>query len=324
VADIGRTFVREPSVQDATAYQRRVHELATAYLVLFLGCLVGLGLVIWQAQHLVTLAQRSNVETLTLAFILVFFGYLAVISASGAAGALRIGSYAIRVRLAGDRRAIERDKQRALGNPSSFALTVALNAILEREGNSGEPFTFPVEDSAGSLGVLEVRGAELRQLEAHGGGSNSLFAYFVQQLTAILRARGVMADLDVVQWGKIDDEATRQYVALTHFAWRLAERLGGDPLWPTYVLTPQDCATLQRRLEEICPALRDEAFLPDWEYRAEHKLPLIPEPLGLISLSRSEQRVDPVSTIGCAVLIVLAIVLVLGIMIIFPPWVPGK
>jgi len=80
---------------------------------------------------------------------------------------------------------------------------------------------------------------------------------------------------------------------------------------------------LEARLAEICPALRDEGFLPQWDYSAEHKLPIIPEPLGLVTLSKSYDRVDPASSMGFAVLVVGLLVLVLVLFTIFPPWVPG-
>ncbi len=60
------------------------------------------------------------------------------------------------------------------------------------------------------------------------------------------------------------------------------------------------------------------------EATAHDKLPLIPEPLGLITLSRSEHRADPVAAMGCAVAVVLFVVAVLGLFIAFPPWVPGS
>jgi hypothetical protein len=44
----------------------------------------------------VTLSQRSNVETLVLAFFFIFFLYVALVSRSGAAGALHIGYFALR------------------------------------------------------------------------------------------------------------------------------------------------------------------------------------------------------------------------------------
>jgi hypothetical protein len=54
---------------------------------MLVGALIGIGLLVWKAQLFVTLTQRSNVETLTLAFFLVFFAYLGILSARGAVGA---------------------------------------------------------------------------------------------------------------------------------------------------------------------------------------------------------------------------------------------
>ena len=100
--------------------------------------------------------------------------------------------------------------------------------------------------------------------------------------------------------------------------------LRAPELWPKVALSDADCAELERRLTAVCPALRNEAFLPHWDYAGEHKLPLIPEPLGLVSLSRTERRVDPEASMGCAVLVVLGAVAVLALFVKFPPWVPGS
>jgi hypothetical protein len=64
--------------------------------------------------------------------------------------------------------------------------------------------------------------------------------------------------------------------------------------------------------------------LPDVEYQAEYNLPIIPEPLGFISLKRTEQRADPVATMGCASLVTLGVMALLILFIFFPPWLPSK
>lgn len=127
----------------------------------------------------------------------------------------------------------------------------------------------------------------------------------------------------MVSWRRIDDEATESYLSQVRFARNLARHLQADALWPTLRLTDADCHELEQRLAAVCPALRDEAFLPDWEYEAEHKVPLIPEPLGIISVSRTERRADPVATMGCGAVVVLVTLAILGLLIAFPPWVPG-
>jgi hypothetical protein len=322
--DIARTLVREPSVGSPQEYARRVHRLAVAYVGLFVLPLVGIGLLIWQAHLLVTLTQRSNVETLTLLFLLLFFLYLATLSARGVVGAARIAHYALLVRLGRDRLAVERQKMEALGPPIADSPSAALNKALDAESPRGQPLRLVVEDAAGPMGTLAIDGADLRHRDARRNCSNSLLAFFVEQVNKVLQARGVDAGLDVLHWKKIHDEETEAYLSIVRFARNLERHLGGPELWPRLTLTDADCRELERRLAAVCPALRDEGFLPDWEYSGEHKLPLIPEPLGLISLSRSETRVDPVASMGCAVLIVGVVVGVLALLIVFPPWVPGS
>lgn len=322
-ADLARTAIREPGVEGPRYYARRVHRLAVFYTGLFVASLVGIALLIWRAQFFVALTQRSNVETLVLAFFLVFFAYVAVLSAPGALGAARIARFAVLRRLGRDPASVERLKQAALGPPGPTSAAVALNVVVAQEGQTGESFTLTVADEHGSLGTLEVRGAEIRLREAPRHGSNSLLAFAAYQIQAVLRERGVEAELDVVEWKTLDDETTLQYLSLVRFAVNLERTLGVPPLWPKVVLTAADCAEIERRLRAICGAVRNELFLPRWEYAGEHKLPIIPEPLGLLTLSRYEKRVDPEASMGCAFLVILACVAVLALLIKFPPWVPG-
>lgn len=321
---MAHNIISEPGADNPRHYRERVYMLAASYLGLFFGSLLGIGLLVWKAQLYVTLTQRSNVETLTLAFFLVFFGYLVVLSARGALGALRVFWYGALGRSTLDRDALERRKMRALGPARGPGPVVELNVILEREGHPGEAFEIPVEDAAGTMGRIVVDGARLQHHATHRDGSNELLAYFQVQADKLVRARGSGPGVDIVAWKKIDDEAAEQYHGLVQFARNLERQLGKGDLWPKARLTAEDCQELQRRLALICPALRSEGFLPHWDYVGEHKLPIIPEPLGLISLSRSEARVDPVSSMGCAVWVVLAAVGVLALFILFPPWVPGS
>lgn len=318
-----QAVIREPDADTPAEYAGRVRRLAAFYAILFVFSIAGSVLLIWKAQLFVGLAQRSNVETLILAFFLVFFGYIALISAGGALGALRIARYALEARL-GDPVAIERRKDAALGGPGKRSPTAALNVILEQDGAPGEPFAIPVADLAGRLGEIVVDGASVAHRGARRGGSNSVLAYFVHQVNARRGDRGADRTVDIVEWESINDETARQYLGLVQFARRLERHLGAEELWPKVVLTGDDCRAIEERLGAICPALRSEAFLPDWEFEAEHKLPLIPEPLGLISLSRTEKRADPVATMGCAVYVVVAAVAVLALFVVLPPWVPGS
>jgi hypothetical protein len=255
--------------------------------------------------------------------LLVFFVYVALLSARGAWGAAHIAYYALLARVHRDREAIERRKAAALGPPDPHPLSVALNLIVEKEGLPCQPFELPIADRAGPMGALKIDGAKVTYLEARSGASNDVFAFFAQQVNEILHDRGEQAELDVVEWKEINDEATEQYLGLVQFARNLERHLGAKELWPKLILNDSDRNELERRLSAICAALRSEAFLPDWEYEGEHKVPVIPEPLGLVSLARTEKRVDPIASMGCALIVVLALVLVLALFVAFPPWVPG-
>jgi len=325
MGSLAQRVIREPGADEPWRFAGRVRRLALIYPVLCGGALAGIGLIVWQGKQFVTLTQRSNVETLTLAFFLVFFGYVAAISLPGAVGAVRLAGYALAGRMAG-LAAAERRKQAALARTigSRPEPVAGLNVLLERQGWGSQPFRVAVADEFGSLGWVEVDGARVAHRQGPHGGSNDLLAYFVHQVAGVLAGRGVPAEVMIVVWASIDDEAAAQYLGLVRFARRLETHLGAVELWPKHVLTDEDCATLERRLSEVCPAVRDESFLPDWEYQAEHKLPIIPEPLGLISLARSERRVDPVASMGCATVVVLAVVAILVLFIAFPPWVPGQ
>jgi hypothetical protein len=315
-------LIAEPGADDARQYRKRVNHLAAEYIGLFVGALVGIALLIWKAQLFVTLTQRSNVETLTLAFFLVFFAYLAVLSAPGAAGAVRIATYAVRARLTKDPLELEREKMRALGKGGSGA-AANLNVVLELDGRSGYAFDIPVRDQAGQMGNLRVDGSRIEHIPHCKDGSSDLLAYFHEQVRRLLEHRPDTPSVEIVAWKKTDEAVSEQYHSLVQFARNLETELGRGDLWPKARLSAADCQELERRLSAICRPLRDEGFLPQWDYQGEHKLPIIPEPLGLVSLSRTEQRVDSVSSMGCAVWVVLGAVATMALLIVFPPWVPG-
>jgi hypothetical protein len=321
--DIVEMAVREPGSRTIPAYGRRVRRLATIYALLFVSALVGLFLLVWRSRFLIVLTQRTNVETLTLAFFFVFFLYVASLSAAGLPGALRLLYY----RLLAARHApveVERRKHAALGRPRrKDPLVVGLNRALELDDAPGEPFTLKVGDDAGELGSITVEGARVTLHPARRDGSNNLLAFLVHQIQELAGERDGATDLEVVQWKRIDNDGAEQYLSMVAFARNLERELGTERLWPTVGLTRADCAELERRMSQLCPALRSESFLPHWEYEGQHKIPIIPEPLGIISLSRSERRVDPEASMLTAAIVVVVAVAVLGYLIALPPWVPG-
>src|SRR4030081_458230 len=93
-----KSVASEPGADTAARSGRRVRILAASYTVLFCACCTGAVVLVVSGKLFVTLAQRSNVETLTVLFLLVFYGYPAAVSAPGALGAARIALHALRLR----------------------------------------------------------------------------------------------------------------------------------------------------------------------------------------------------------------------------------
>jgi hypothetical protein len=320
--DVLKAVAREPSAETAAQYTHRVYLLAAIYFSIFIVSIGGIFVLVQWAKLFVTLSQRSNVETLALLFFIVFFAYFAFLSWKGALGAVRIAAFALEAVRSGRDKA-ERSKAEALGPPAGGHRAVALNYVIEREGRRGEPWEVTVADEYGLVGTMRVHDADLTFIQAHGRGSTNVFIFFVHQANKLLDDAGVERKLNIVEWQTIDDEKLDQYRALVGFARNLERHLGIEEAWPKVTLTQGDCRDLERVLSAICPALRNEGFLPDWEYSAEHKLPLVPEPLGLLSLGRREKRVDPVASMGAALAIVVVSVAVFVLFVLAPPWVPG-
>jgi hypothetical protein len=317
-----RDVLSEPGVSSAGEYATRVRRLAVLYPVLTLAALAGEVLLGWRGKDLVTLTQRSNVETLTLAFFGVFFAYVGVLGGRGVPGSLRLLGFRL-VALRRGAEAAERAKWNALGPGRREGPFAALNVVVERAGAPGEKVVVPVRDAVGEMSRIVVDGARVRNEPLRRDGSNNLLAYFARQVDEIAgRPQG--RSVDVVEWGSLDDEAAHEFLSLAEFGRNLGAALGQPQLWPRVVLDAAATAELERRLSAVCPALRSEGFLPDWEYQVEHKLPIVPEPLGLASLGRSERRADPLPALTALTAVVVFAVALLALLIARPPWVPGR
>jgi len=304
-------LLAEPECSDPADYARRVKWLALIHPLLFLICVLGDVLLIWRGEFFITLAQRSNVEALTVAFCIVIFAYFAFLNAAGCLGALRVLLFRLRPRATR-----EAAKQRALGAAGDGS-AVALDTVILLADHDG-PWELPIRDAAGSLGTLRFEGVTISHVDAVRGGSNTLFA-FIQRRIAELVDR----DVEIVEWQSTDDDGFHAYRATAHALEAIGTKLE-IAAYPRVTLTAAHRDVLARQLEQMCPALRDEAFLPDWEFEGEHKLPIIPEPLGIISLSRSEKRVDPLATLVAALIVMSLLVGVTCFFLARPPWLPGR
>lgn len=314
--------IKEPSIGSVHQYAKRTWWLAFIYFALFLISVVGDTVVAWNSKTLVTLSQRSNVETLTLAFFFVFFLYIAFVSASGAWGFLKL-LYVFSA-LGPNKQAKRELRKIGLLRRGRSHSEAALNKVVRAKERESETVEISIRDDFGSLGSIRFDGARIIHTDPFSDGSNTLFAFITEELNRTLKARGIDACLDVVEWKKIDDEETEKFLGLVQFACNLEKALGSTrPLWPSIELEPSDLVHLEEQLSALCPHLRSEALLPDWEYAGEHKLPIIPEPLGIISLSRTEKRVDPIASMSAALAVLGVVLVLLVVIILFPPWVPS-
>lgn len=317
-------LVREGGTRSVSEYRRHVYQLAAIYMALVLFGVGAIAVIIVWGKLFVTLSQRSNVETLTLAFILVLFAYLVIVSVPGAWGALKIMYYNAPAWFGRDRAEVEARKQAAVTFNQTDTDSVYLNCRVCPQGQPDATITIPLRDDAGSLGAIIIDGVKMMHDQGSRHSSNSLFAFMEQRIQQLVAARDPHAEIEIVQWATINDEPALQYASLVTFSRNLERHLKSGPLWPYVELTDDDIATLTRDGTELCPVLRDESHLPDLEYTVQHQLPIIPEPLAFLSLSRQEERADPVASMGCALIVMIVILALLALFIVFPPWVPGK
>lgn len=315
--------VRHLAADTARGYARRVRVLAACYGVLNVTSIAAIALVSTRGRFLVTLAQRSNVETLTLVVVAVLALQYLLTTGRGALGAVRIAWLAIpRSR---HERALERERRKhAAIRDGSQVKTVYLDKRVAADASPG-PLVWTLGDEAGVLGELRIAGAEMEFRGGKTGLSNSFFDYVANQIERIARRGDPRATLHVVFWASIDDDLAAAYAALLGAVDNLSTAVGRDAsVWPAITLGASELRELTERIHEVLPAVRSECLLPDVEYQAEYRVPVLPEPLGLVQLSRQENRADPVGTMGCAALVMLMVVAVLIAFVWWPPWVPSK
>lgn len=302
-------------------YARKVAWLGAIYVALDVVCVALVATILWRGRHLVTLAQRSNVETALLLIVLVLALFYLATTARGAFGALRMAWLNAPYAFGGDAARVEARKQRVLrdgGEPFAAHFDRAL--VLADD----TAIRWQVADDAGCLGRIEIDQVTATVTPEKRGLNNSLIAFVLGEVLDVLARRSPPEELAIVSWSNIDEEEAAVYRSTVVAFTRLAERTGGAPLWPTIRLTREDVAAVAREIRRVVPALRNEALLPDLEYGVEYTVPVLPEPLAFLQLRRSERRADPILTMGYALVVMALVLLAVLLLIAFPPWVPSK
>jgi hypothetical protein len=309
--------IKEVVTRTPRRYDTRVRSLAIIYVVLNLVSLAIAITIVWRGQFFVTLSQRSNVETLTLAIILVLSIYYIVTTFKGLVGAVRI-----MVLNAGDRNREDR-KHRALppGKESKF---VTFDQEIRLEGNPNQPIQWEVGDEAGKLGEVEVDGVKCTYYPQKDGMNDTFFEFVADQIEEALKKRDLEAKVQITQWSTIDEDQASSFHSMAQAFRNLENQLGAtQPLWPTGLITQEDVEQIGVKIRELVPTLRNESLLPHLNYAVEYNVPILPEPLGMVRLTRRENRADPLISMGCAGIVMLFVMVVLTFIILLPPWVPS-
>ena len=327
-------------------YAARVRWMAAIYLGLNLLSLAIIVAIVWRSQFFITLAQRSNVETLVLLIILVLAVYYLATTFRGFVGAVRMVWLNLPKLGARDAEAIERVERRkhsALPPGKEAKSAYFDQAVRLRGGKPGERIRWEVGDEAGKLGELEIDGVEVKYYPLKDGLNAALFEFVGDQIEMAMKKRDLEAKLQITQWSSIDEDKAATYHRMVQAfenlesalaRGRSADKESGEsgeskreetiPIWPSVEITQEDVDEIGREISKLVPALRNESLLPDVEYEVEWTVPVLPEPLSFMQLRRRENRADPVITMGCAVFVMLGVLAVILLFILWPPWVPSK
>lgn len=320
---LAEKFVKEHATSTPERYASRVRWLAIIYVALNLISLVIMALVAWRVQFFITIAQRSNIETLTLAIIFVLALFYLISTFKGFVGALRVTWLNLPGLWTRDKSKIEWRKHNALrtgGEPRA----AYFDQSVARKDKPVEPVIWQVSDDTAKLGELELTGVEIKYHPLKDGIGNSILEFMGDKIEECLKRRDPRASLQIVQWAAIDDDQTAMYHSTVQAFQNLERQLDKGHIWPCVEITQEDVDYIQGEIRKLVPSLRNEALLPDVEYAVEYNVPILPEPLGFMKLTRNESRADPLVTMGCAGFVMLFLMAILLLFIFFPPWLPSK
>ncbi len=301
---------------DPASLRRRTNWLIAIHLVLATAAVAVLALVAWRIRMLITLAQRSNVETLVIAFVVIFLVYLLLTTAQATIGALRILVY----RAMGAERAQASLQQKARRDRKDTKRS-HMNLVVRGPGD--RDVEIPIEDRYGKICTLKLHLTEIIFEDAPQELTHSVLQLVVQKLKEVGTLEGTDHEPKVIYWDSLDEERAEAYASQVGAFDRLEKALGKDRLWPAVRIDERGVEQIRQMLEDAAPGLRENLLLPDIEYSAEFTVPIIPEPFAFMQLSRRMDHADAVASMGCATIVVVVFLAVIAWILVNPPWVPG-
>ncbi len=318
-------WVEQHATRTPEQYAERVRWVAIAHFLLFTASLAVIILIASQEHLFMTLGARSNADTAVFVLIFILGAYYLITSFRGFLGALRLLRWSV------DRRDRERRKHTAIkvGDETRY---VCFDQAIRVKGQPDKPIRWEIGDEAGKLGELEIDGVTATYYPLKAGMNNALFEFLVDKLDNILEKHDPRAHLQIVQWSSIDDDRASTFRNRVQAFQNLGSQLNADAgrgedshsIWPTVEITPEDVAEIEGELRKLVPSLRDEALLPRLEFQVEYNVPVIPEPLAFLRLTRKENRADPLVSVGCSAIVMLFVLLVLVVFVVVPPWIPSR
>lgn len=309
-------LMEAPAV-DPPSLRRRTNWLVAIHLVLAVAALAVIALVVWRIRLLITLAQRSNVETLVIAFVVIFLAYMLVTTGPSSIGALRLLGY----RAIGTESA-QRALQRKARAGKKETMRSYLNLVVR--GPRGGDIEVPIQDRFGKLCTLRIHLAEVAFVDAPQELTHSTLQLVVKTLEEVGTLEGTDHQLKVIFWDSLEEGQAEAYASQVSAFDRLEQGLGKEPLWPVLHVDADGVERLQEMLRKAAPLLRENLMLPDIEYSAEFAIPIIPEPFAFMRLTRRKEHADAVASMGCATIMALIFLAVISWLLVAPPWVPGK
>jgi hypothetical protein len=307
----------ESPVQSVGDLRRRTSILAGIHVVLTTASIALLAVLVLRLKLLVTLAQRSNVETLLIGFFVAFVLVLLVTTGPAAVGSFTL----LALRLLPTDRRQKWIQRRRVETRRGERMVALLNLWVAGPDGTIE---IELEDGFGRLGTLRVRGVELQVDDAPDGLGGPLFELTSALLDDVAALDPHGSRLGIILWSNVDRSQAEAYQSQVRAFDRLAGVLETESLWPTARIDADGLSRVRAVLAEAMPHLRETVLMPDVDYAAEFSIPLVPEPLAFVQIHRSESRADPVASLGCAAVMVLAALIAAAWLVLFPPWVPGK
>lgn len=335
-------LIKEHATRTPERYAARVRWMAAIYFALNLFSFAIIVAILWRVQFFITLAQRSNVETLVLLIVMVLALYYIASTFTGLVGAVKIvwlNLPRLWARDASALKRIERRKHAALTS-SKESKSAYFDLAVCLRGQPGKTIEWEVADSTGKLGDLVVDGVEIKYYPIKDGMNAAIFEFVADQIEVAMRKRDVDAQLQITQWSTIDEDQAAAYHRTVQAFQNLeralqrneenespnqeAARKPATTIWPSVEITQENVDEIAIEIQKLVPALRNESLLPDVEYEVEWSVPVLPEPLSFMQIKRMENRADPVVTMGCAMFVMLVVLMIVLLFIVLPPWVPSK